>query len=165
MTSRLAVATASTLMAMLAAGACSTAGGVRSTPPAAPDAPNPLAEFTGIWKGTSTSSFDAAKVRISFDMQRDGEKLKGTYRCAPFNATCRNNVQRGWVKGQTTARGFTVSMEDTSWCTFLMDEFYPPVADGEYTCYMGGSVVDQGTFELKGSPASPPTGASPEKRS
>ncbi len=162
MRSALAVAAASTLLAtMLALEACSSAsaGGLRQTPSPAPDAPDPLMEFTGIWRGTSTSSFNAAKVRISFDMQREGNNLKGTYRCAPFNAICRNNLQRGWVKGQTAARGFTVSMEDTSWCTFIMDEFYPPVGDGEYTCYMGGAMADQGTFELKGPPASPPAGA------
>lgn len=160
MTSASIVAIASTLFAaMLAVWSCSSTGGIRSTPAAAPDAPDPLMDFTGIWRGTSVSSFNAAKVRISFDMQREGNQLKGSYRCAPGNAVCRNNVQRGWVKGQTSARGFTVSMEDTSWCTFLMDEFYPPVGDGEYTCYMNGGIVDQGTFEIKGPPASPPTGA------
>ncbi len=165
MASVLVAAMASTaLVAMLAVWACSSAAGVRSTAPQAPDAPDPLMEFTGIWKGTSTSSFNAVKVRITFDMQREGNKLKGTYRCAPLNAVCRNNIQRGWVKGQTGARGFTVSMEDTSWCTFIMDEFYPPVGDGEYTCYMGGTMADQGTFELKGPPVSPPAGAGQGKQ-
>jgi hypothetical protein len=150
--------TSTLLVAMLAVWSCSSTGRVRRTPSPAPDASDPLMEFTGIWRGTSTSSMNAAKVRITFDMQREGAKLKGTYRCAPGNAICRNNIQRGWVKGQTAARGFTVSMEDTSWCTFFMDEFYPPVGDGEYTCYMNASLVDQGTFEIKGPPPSPPAG-------
>jgi hypothetical protein len=94
-------------------GSCS-AGGTHQTPPPNPDAPNLLMDFTGVWKGTSTSSMNAAKVKISFDMERDGNKLKGSYRCAPLNAICRNNIQRGWVNGQTGARGYTVSMEDTS---------------------------------------------------
>jgi hypothetical protein len=132
----------------LALLSCSS-GVVRRLPPTAPDAPNPLAEFTGVWKGTSTSATNAAKFIITFDVKREGNKLKGEYRCAPGNANCRNNVQRGWVTGQTGARGFTVSMEDTSWCTFFMDEFYPPVGDGEYTCYLGGTIADQGTFEVK----------------
>jgi hypothetical protein len=136
-------------MAALIVGSCS-AGGTHQTPPPNPDAPNLLMDFTGVWKGTSTSSMNAAKVKISFDMERDGNKLKGSYRCAPLNAICRNNIQRGWVNGQTGARGFTVSMEDTSWCTFVLDEFYPPAGEGAYTCYTDGDIADLGTFEIKG---------------
>jgi hypothetical protein len=136
------------------AGACSSAGTPHTTA-AAPDTPDPLVDFTGLWKGTSTSSMDAAKVKISFDVKREGNELKGSYRCAPFNAVCRNNIQRGWLRGSIAARGFTVSMEDTSWCTFSLEEFYPPVGDGEYTCYMGGMMADQGTFEIKGPPSVP----------
>jgi hypothetical protein len=40
-------------------------------------------------------------------------------------------------------------MEDTSWCLFFMNEFYPPSARGEYTCYEGGMVMDRGLFQLK----------------
>ena len=136
-------------IAALIVGSCS-AGGTHQTPPPNPDAPNLLMDFTGVWKGTSTSSMNAAQVKISFDMERDGNKLKGSYRCAPLNAICRNNIQRGWVNGQTGARGFTVSMEDTSWCTFVLDEFYPPAGEGAYTCYTDGNIADLGTFEIKG---------------
>jgi hypothetical protein len=31
-----------------------------------------------------------------------------------------------------------------------MNEFYPPSARGEYTCYEGGMVMDRGLFQLKG---------------
>ena len=50
-------------------------------------------------------------------------------------------------------------MEDTSWCTYFMDDFYPPKADGEYTCYMNGGIADQGTFKLKGPPMPTDEGA------
>jgi hypothetical protein len=136
-------------MAALIVGSCSV-GGTHQVPPPNPDALNLLMDFTGVWKGSSTSSMNAAKVKISFDMERDGNKLKGSYRCAPLNAICRNNIQRGWVNGQTGARGFTVSMEDTSWCTFVLDEFYPPAGEGAYTCYTDGDIADLGTFEIKG---------------
>jgi hypothetical protein len=136
-------------VAALLVGSCS-AGGTHQTPPPNPDASNLLMGFTGVWKGTSTSSMNAAKVKISFDMKRDGNELKGSYRCAPLNATCRDNIQRGWVNGQTSARGFTVAMEDTSWCTFMLDEFYPPAGDGAYTCYTDGGIADLGIFEIKG---------------
>ena len=134
----------------LAVCSCSTHGSdTPRTPDRAPEASGPLRTFTGIWVGTSTSSADGAKVKIAFDIRREGDKFKGDYRCAPDNAVCRNNVQRGWVHGQIAARGFTVSEEDTSWCLFFVSRFYPPAAEGEYTCYMDGGIADLGVFELK----------------
>jgi hypothetical protein len=143
------VITLAFFLAALTVGSCSP-GVTHQTRPPYPDAPDMLTGFTGVWKGTSTSSMNAAKVKISFDVKRDGNKLEGSYRCAPLNATCRNNIQRGWVNGQSSAHGFTVSMEDTSWCTFMLDEFYPPSGDGAYTCYTNGGIADMGTFEVKG---------------
>ena len=114
--------------------------------------PDPLADFTGIWKGKSVSSMNAAQVNITFKLKREGNKIKGDYLCRPGNAICRNNTPHGWVTAQVNARGFRVAMEDTSWCMYFMDDFYPPKADGEYTCYMNGGIADQGTFKLKGPP-------------
>jgi len=109
------------LLLALAAGSCSTrCSDAPRTPDRAKDASDPLLNFNGIWAGTSTSSAGGAKVRIAFDIKREGNKFKGDYRCAPGNAVCRNNVQRGWVHGQISARGFTVSEEDTSWCLFFV---------------------------------------------
>jgi len=112
--------------------------------------PDPLREFAGTWRGTSFSTYEMATVKISFRIQQSGKRFTGDYRCAPGNVICTNNIQRGWVHGQIAARGFTVAMEDTSWCLFFMNEFYPPAARGEYTCYEGGMVMDRGTFQLKG---------------
>ena len=138
------------LLLTLVVCSCSTHGSdTPRTPDRAPEASGPLRTFTGIWVGTSTSSADGAKVKIAFDIKREGDKFKGDYRCAPGNAVCRNNVQRGWVHGQIAARGFTVSEEDTSWCLFFVFRFHPPAAAGEYTCYMDGGIADLGVFELK----------------
>jgi hypothetical protein len=130
---------------------------------AAPDSPDPLVDFNGVWKGTSVSTMNAAKVKITFDLTREGNQFKGKYLCAPLNATCRNNTPHGWVTGQVSARGFRVAMEDTSWCMYFMDEFYPPKADGEYTCYMNGGIADQGTFKLMGPPAPADESAPPKQ--
>ena len=132
----------------LAAWSCSSGGGAQPSQTGAPAAPDPLMDFTGIWRGTSVSSMNNARAKITFDLKREGNQLKGSFRCKPGNAVCRNNTDRGWVTGQVNARGFRVAMEDTSWCMYFMDEFYPPKADGEYTCYMNGGIADQGTFEL-----------------
>jgi hypothetical protein len=102
------------LLAMAAASSCSIAG-VRHTSAAVSEPPDPLTDFTGLWSGTSTSTVNAAKVKVSFDVKREGKELEGTYQCVPLNAVCRDNVQRGWMHGSISARGFTVSMEDTSW--------------------------------------------------
>ena len=139
----------------LAAWSCSSGGGAQPSQTGAPAAPDPLIDFTGVWRGTSVSSMNAARAKITFDLKREGNQFKGSYRCKPGNAVCRNNVDRGWVTGQVNARGFRVAMEDSSWCMYFMDEFYPPKADGEYTCYMNGGIADQGTFELTGPPAAP----------
>jgi hypothetical protein len=137
------------LLLALSASSCSTRG---SDPPRTPDraqgASYPLLNFNGIWVGTSTSD-GGDKAKIAFDIKREGNKFKGDYRCAPGNAVCRNNVERGWVHGQISARGFGVSEEDTSWCVFFMSKFYPPAAEGQYTCYMNGGISDLGVFELR----------------
>jgi len=145
------------LLLALAVSSCSTHGArgtdVPRTPELAPDASDPLRNFSGVWVGTSTSSADGSKVKIVFAIKREGNKFTGDYRCAPDNAVCRNNVQRGWVHGQISARGFTVAEEDTSWCVFFMRRFHGTIADGEYTCYMNGGIADLGVFELNARPA------------
>jgi hypothetical protein len=117
------------------------------------DSPDPLVDFNGVWKGSQVSTMNAARVNVTFKLKREGNQFKGDYLCKPGNAICRNNTPHGWVTGQVSARGFRVAMEDTSWCMYFMDDFYPPKADGEYTCYMNGGIADQGTFKLIGPPA------------
>jgi hypothetical protein len=137
------------LLLALATTSCSTHGlDAPRTPDRTQNASEPLLNFNGIWVGTSTSD-DGDKAKIAFDIKREGSKFKGDYRCAAGNAVCRNNVQRGWVHGQISARGFTVAEEDTSWCVFFVRRFHGAIADGEYTCYMNGGIADLGVFELK----------------
>jgi len=158
----------------LAGWSCSSNGGSGAQPgatgaagvagsAAAPDSPDPLMDFNGIWKGTQVSTMSAARVKITFRLKREGNQFKGDYLCAPGNAVCRNNTPHGWVTGQISARGFRVAMEDSSWCMYFMDEFYPPKADGEYTCYMNGGIADQGMFKLKGPPSEPTDEGAPLK--
>jgi hypothetical protein len=142
------------VIATLVVDACSS--GVGYAAPSTTHKLDPLMDFTGLWTGTSTSSANAAKVRITFNVERQGNHLKGTYRCAPLNAPCRNNIHQGWLRGSIGALSFTVSMEDTSWCAFRLQHFNLQVGDGEYTCYMNASLVDTGVFQIRRSAATPP---------
>jgi hypothetical protein len=129
---------------------CSSSSGQNRPPSALAERPDPLHEFAGTWRGTSYSTYAMATVKIRFEIKQNGNNFKGDYHCWPGNIVCTNNIQRGWVHGQIAARGFTVAMEDSSWCFFFMNEFYPPTARGEYTCYEGGMVMDRGLFQLRG---------------
>ena len=104
---------------------CWSSSSQNSSQGAVAESLDPLREFAGIWRGTSFSTYALATVRIKFEIKQSGNNFKGVYSCWPGNIICTNNIQRGWVHGQITARGFTVTMEDTSWCLFFMNEFYP----------------------------------------
>jgi hypothetical protein len=122
--------------------------GMGHTSAAAAKNSDALASFNGVWKGTSVSNVNASSAIITLDIKRNGNELKGTYLCTAGNAVCRNNIQKGWMHGQSGARGFDVTMEDNSRCTYYMDKIQSSVAEGEYTCYGDGQIVDQGTFKL-----------------
>jgi hypothetical protein len=108
----------------------------------------PLADFKGVFAGDSISN-DGRRVKITFDIQQSGKEFAGTYRCAAGNANCRNQISQGWVKGSVDASSFRVSLQDGSWCFFTMGAFYLNSGEGDYTCYQGAAIVEQGAFELK----------------
>ena len=131
------------LIALLAAGC-----GIGSEPAIDPGPARPLADFKGMFTGDAISN-DGRRVNIALDIQATGDQLGGTYRCSAGNANCRNQITQGWVKGSADARSFRVSLQDSSWCIYTLGTFYLNEGEGEYTCYMGGSIVEQGTFGLK----------------
>jgi hypothetical protein len=131
------------IIALLAAGC-----GIGREPSTDPGPARPLADFKGMFAGDAISD-DGRRVNIALDIQETGDQLGGTYRCTAGNANCRNQITRGWVMGSVDARSFRVSLQDGSWCMFTLGTFYLNEGEGEYTCYMGGSIVEQGTFGLK----------------
>ena len=128
---------------------CSSSSPPNLPPGVLAERPDPLREFAGTWRGTSFSTYAMATVKIRFEIQQNGNKFKGDYRCAPGNAVCTNNIQRGWVHGEVAARGFTVSMEDTSWCLFH-ERVLSTIGGWRLYLYEGGMVMDRGVFQLKG---------------
>jgi len=108
----------------------------------------PLDDFKGVFAG-ETISGDNRRVKIGFDVQQKGDQISGTYQCAPGNATCRNQMTRGWVRGNVDARGIRVSLQDGSWCLYSLEAFYGDDGEGDYACYQGGMLVENGVFSLK----------------
>jgi hypothetical protein len=113
-----------------------------------PDSAKPLADFNGLFSG-ETISGDNHRVEVSFNVERQGDRISGTYRCAPGNATCRNQMLKGSVSGAVDARGIQVSLQDGSWCLYNLDKFYRGESEGDYSCYLGGMLVEHGVFNLK----------------
>jgi len=108
----------------------------------------PLDDFKGRFAG-ETISGDNRRVKIGFDVQEKGDQISGTYQCAAGNANCRNQMTRGWVSGNVDARGIRVSLQDGSWCLYSLEAFYGNDGEGDYSCYQGGMLVEQGVFSLK----------------
>ncbi|MGH7839162.1 MAG: hypothetical protein ACREQC_15220, partial [Candidatus Binataceae bacterium] len=117
-------------------------------PPPDPGSVRPLRDFKGLFAG-GTVSGDNRRVKISFDVQQKGDQISGTYGCAPGNATCRNQMLKGWVSGNVDARGIRVSLQDGSWCLYNLGVFYVNEGEGDYSCYNGGMLVEHGVFSLK----------------
>src|SRR5713226_3655927 len=108
----------------------------------------PVADFGGLFAGNAISN-GGRRVKLVLDIQRSGRELTGNYSCAAGNANCRNQMTQGWVKGNVDESIFRVSLQDGSWCLFNLGMFYLSEGEGGYTCYLGGSIVEQGAFELK----------------
>jgi hypothetical protein len=109
---------------------------------------DPLADFNGIFIGDAISS-DGHRTTIAFNIQRTGDSFAGDYKCAAGNANCRNQITRGWVSGSVNARSFRVSLQDGSWCRYTLGTFYLREGEGDYSCYIGGELIEQGTFWIK----------------
>jgi len=83
-----------------------------------------------------------------FIRQKDN-KVTGEYRCSPSNALCRNGDDRGSIEG--TANGSQVNLNimvlpDASNCRYTGTLDYN--GNGQYTCYLQGGIVEQGTWQL-----------------
>ena len=79
----------------------------------------------------------------------EGDKVTGEYRCSPGNALCRNGDEKGSIEG--TANGNqvnlnTILLPDASNCRFTGTLDYN--GNGQYTCYLQGRIVEQGTWQL-----------------
>jgi hypothetical protein len=102
--------------------------------------------FEGAWLGRSVNSQElTTKVRLFFF--RSGGDLRGSYRCTFETTSCLNGNSDGSIDGNLNSSQFQVTLEDTSVCKFS-GELSADQASGEYSCYLSGSLIDHGTWEL-----------------
>jgi hypothetical protein len=121
--------------------------------PTAP--PGNLAEenLSGLWNGTTSTGgligMAGMTRSIKLVLRQEGDKITGAYRCSPANALCRNGDEKGSIEG--TANGDHVNLNmmllpDASNCRFTGTLGYN--GNGQYTCYLQGQIVEQGTWQL-----------------
>ena len=113
-------------------------------------------DLSGLWVGTTSTGgllgMPGLIRSIKIDLQQSGEKLTGTYSCysgKASNSFCRNADEKGSVQG--TARGDHVTLNimllpDASNCIYMGTLGYN--GNGSYTCYLQGSIVEQGNWQL-----------------
>ena len=136
--------------------AVATAAGAQPTP-----APPP--GFTGLWKGTLRVMPSAAMIdrnrtgavnNITFAIIQDGSNVSGHYTCSIGTQICRNGnadssgkIVSGNISGNNIRFSVIVS-GDVSNCQYSGFSASPGLMRGGYTCYQGGSLIEQGNFEV-----------------
>jgi hypothetical protein len=127
-----------------------------SSTPAAPPGNGADGNLSGLWNiTTSTGGLIgmAGQTRsIKLVLRQEVGKITGVYRCASGTALCRNGNEKGSIDG--TANGNQVNLNilllpDASNCRFTGILDYN--GNGQYTCYLQGHIVEQGTWQVAGS--------------
>jgi hypothetical protein len=113
-------------------------------------------DLSGLWIGRTITGgmlgMPGLIRSIKLNLQQVADKITGTYVCysgKTANSFCRNSNENGTIEG--TARGRRLALNvmllpDASNCRFIGTLNYE--GHGEYTCYLQGQVVEQGTWEL-----------------
>ncbi len=127
-----------------------------------PDAARPIFDASGVWDGQSVASCTSfnplsfntrcnAINKITLTMVQENAKITGFYKCAIGNIDCRNQNDSGTIAAGSMNHGhlaLRVGMPDGSSCLF---NGLPAAANqikGNYTCYQGGGLAEQGRFEI-----------------
>ncbi len=111
--------------------------------------------LSGLWVGTTTTGgmlgMPGIIRSIKLDLQQVGDKITGSYLCysgRTANSFCRNSDEKGTIEG--TARESQVALNimvlpDASNCRYMGTLDYN--GNGQYTCYLQGHIVEQGTWQ------------------
>ncbi len=144
--------------------AAAFAGCAASSPPpsAAAPAPRPMLDFSGVWEGQSVASctqFNPFAIntrcnainKIAITMVQENTKITGFYKCAIGNMICRNENDSGTISNGSIRNGrvaLRIGMIDGSSCIFNGVPTGANQLTGNYTCYQGGGLVEQGSFRI-----------------
>ena len=121
-------------------------------------------DVTGNWSGTTrvtppcSQRCDAVN-NITFGFDQQGDTIKGKYTCAYGNKICRNGgadntgkIVSGRISGKQL-RFSVVLPADASNCDYNCILTSATTARGAYSCYQGGELVEQGSWDVKRAPA------------
>lgn len=126
-------------------------------------APVPAGDFTGLWKGTIRVFPCSAAVErgrcnavnnVTFTIIQDGATVSGHYTCSIGTYICRNGNADNTGKivgGSASGRNINFNVmvpSDVSSCRYNGISLAPNQMRGAYTCYQGGSIAEQGSFNL-----------------
>jgi hypothetical protein len=119
--------------------------------------------FTGLWTGTLRvfpcralidSSRCQAINKITITIIQDGPKISGHYTCAIGTQICRNgnadNAGKitGGRRNGNSIRFSVMVPADLSNCDYNGFTDAPGHMRGSYSCYQGGSLAEQGSFDV-----------------
>lgn len=126
-------------------------------------APAQPAGFSGLWTGTlrvipCTALRDRNRCnavnKITFSILQDDSKVSGAYTCAIGTQICRNGnadnsgkIVSGDASGQNI-RFSVIVPADVSNCRYNGFSPSPGQMRGAYSCYQGGGLVEQGSFQV-----------------
>jgi hypothetical protein len=121
--------------------------------------PKPSVDVTGTWQGSSITSCGKmladqsrceAKQLITFTLFQDGPDVNGTYHCATGSMICREMNDSGRVVSSSVSGSLArlrVMLPDGSSCLFD-GHFQSESAMGNYFCYQGGGLLEEGIWKV-----------------
>jgi hypothetical protein len=152
-----------TIVLAVAVGGCAASS--TAPPVALPAAQNHrgTVDFTGVWKGKSIEACELGLLgsqspgrcnaieKITFNLKQTGDKLSGTYHCEYGTMVCRDEAHNGHIMyGSVHGDALSITIllpSDGSSCTFI-GRYGGEKMTGSYTCYEGGGLVDQGSWQV-----------------
>jgi hypothetical protein len=100
----------------------------------------------GMWQGNLINSEELTN-KIELFVFENGEHLQGSYSCARGSTTCLNGNTAGTLKSASDSSNFEVMLQDSTLCRFF-GNISEAHASGKYSCYLGGAVLDHGSWQL-----------------
>lgn len=100
----------------------------------------------GMWQGNLINS-EELTTKIELFVFENREHLQGSYSCARGSTTCLNGNTAGTVKSALDSSDFQVTLQDSTLCRFS-GNISQARASGKYSCYLGGAVLDHGSWQL-----------------